>query len=168
MLFSRVGLHDFAYELPPNVVSSVDLEEELDAVYRRLKLPEGRLELMSGIAERRLWNPGTRPSDAATLAGRKAIETSGVSPKDIECLIFSSVSRDMLEPATASFVHRQLGLSPNCLVFDLSNACLGFLNGMLVLGNMIQLGQIKSGLIADLLGQMFSYNGHIIGHGPDI
>ena len=53
----------------------------------------------------------------------------------------------MMEPATASFVHNQLGLPDRCLVFDISNACLGFLDGMIFLANMIELGQIKCGLL---------------------
>jgi len=53
----------------------------------------------------------------------------------------------MMEPATASFVHRTLGISQQCHLFDISNACLGFLNGMIVLANMIELGQIRRGLV---------------------
>ena len=147
MHYSHVCLNSFGYELPPTEVSSEQLEERLAQVYERLKLPVGRLELMSGIKARRFWNPGTRPSEAAAMAGRKALDASGVSPKDIECLIFTSVCRDMMEPATATFVHRTLGIAENCHVFDISNACLGFLNGMIMLANMIELGQVKRGLI---------------------
>jgi len=53
----------------------------------------------------------------------------------------------MLEPATATFVHHRLGLSPSTLVFDISNACLGFLDGMVMLANMIELGQVENGLV---------------------
>lgn len=147
MHYKHVCLNNFGYELPPNEVSSVQLEERLADVYARLKLPLGRLELMSGIRTRRFWNPGTRPSEAAALAGRKALDASGVKGEDIDCLIFTSVCRDMMEPATATFVHRMLGISKNCQVFDISNACLGFLNGMMVLANMIELGQAQRGLI---------------------
>jgi 3-oxoacyl-[acyl-carrier-protein] synthase III len=103
--------------------------------------------LMSGIKERRFWPKGTRPSDGAVLAGKKAIAASGIPPEEVDCLIFTSVSRDMMEPATASFVHNQLGLPERCLVFDISNACLGFLDGMIFLANMIELGQVKCGLL---------------------
>jgi 3-oxoacyl-[acyl-carrier-protein] synthase-3 len=147
MHFDKACLHSFGYELPPVVVTSDALEERLHEVYNRLKLPKGRLELMSGIRERRFWEKGTRPSDGAVLAGLKSLVASDVAPDEIDCLIFTSVSRDMMEPATATFVHRQLGLKPECLVFDLSNACLGFLNGMQILANMIQLGQIRYGLV---------------------
>jgi len=147
MKFRHVRLHGFGYELPPNIISSEAIEERLSPVYSKLKLPQGRLELMSGIRERRFWNKGTRPSDAAVMAGRKAIAASGIPAAELECLIFTSVSRDMMEPATASFVHNQLGLPERCLVFDISNACLGFLDGMIFLANMIELGQIKCGLL---------------------
>jgi len=147
MHYKHVCLNSFGYELPPVEVSSKQLEERLRPVYERLKLPAGRLELMSGIRTRRFWNPGTRPSEAAALAGRKAIAASGVDPGAIDCLVFTSVCRDMMEPATASFVHRTLGLSQRCQLFDISNACLGFLNGMIVIANMIELGQIRRGLI---------------------
>lgn len=147
MLFQKVALNAFAYELPPRLVSSAELEERLAPVYSRLKLPQGRLELMSGIRERRFWEPGTRPSQGAAQAGAKALAAADVAPHDIDCLINTSVCRDMIEPATASFVHRQLGIKEQCLIFDLSNACLGFLNGMLLLASMIELGQVRHGLL---------------------
>ncbi|MHB8788918.1 MAG: 3-oxoacyl-ACP synthase III [Desulfobulbaceae bacterium] len=147
MHYTNVCLNSFGYELPPLEVTSAQMEERLAPVYQRLKLPPGRLELMSGIQARRFWQPGTRPSEAAALAGRKAIVAAGVDPGEIDCLLFTSVCRDMMEPATATFVHRTLGLSRECLVFDISNACLGFLNGMIVLANMIELGQVRRGLL---------------------
>lgn len=145
--YGKVRLHTFGYELPPNILLSTDIEKRLAPVYERLKLPEGRLELMSGIRQRRLWEKGTRPSEAASKAGKQVLKKSSFSPSEIECLIFTSVCRDMMEPATASFVHENLGLSPSCLVFDISNACLGFLDGMVMLANMIELGQVKNGLV---------------------
>ncbi|MBU0482338.1 MAG: 3-oxoacyl-ACP synthase III [Proteobacteria bacterium] len=147
MLFNNVCLHSFGYQLPPRVVTSAEIEERLFPVYDRLKLPAGRLELMSGIRSRRFWDSGTRPSDGAVMAGKKAIEASGIAPADIECLFFTGVCRDMMEPATASFVHRQLGLPDRCILYDISNACLGFLNGMITLATLIELGQVKTGLI---------------------
>lgn len=146
-MMGHVCLDTFAYVLPPRTLTSEELEERLVPLYQHLKLPAGRLEMMSGIKNRRLWPVGTRPSQAATLAGEEAIRRAGIDRGKIECLIFTSVSRDMMEPATASFVHQGLGLADHCLIFDLSNACLGFLDGMLVLAQMIELGQISHGLV---------------------
>ncbi len=147
MRYSQVCLDTFGYELPPRILTSEQIEQQLEPVYERLKLPPGRLELMSGIRQRRLWNEGTRPSEAAALAGEKVLSKGKIPSADVECLIFTSVCRDMMEPATASFVHDILGLSPQCLVFDISNACLGFLDGMVMLANMIELRQVNNGLV---------------------
>ncbi|WP_228723277.1 3-oxoacyl-ACP synthase III [Desulfosediminicola flagellatus] len=145
--YSHVSLDTFGYELPPRILTSEEIENRLAPVYERLKLPQGRLELMSGIRERRLWLDGTRPSEAAAKAGRRVLQAGDIDPAEVECLIFTSVSRDMMEPATASFVHNALGLPESCLIFDISNACLGFLDGMITLANMIELGQVKNGLV---------------------
>ncbi|MCL1979916.1 MAG: 3-oxoacyl-ACP synthase III [Proteobacteria bacterium] len=145
--YTQVCLHEFGYQLPPVELSSAAIEEQLAPVYARLKLPAGRLELMTGINTRRLWLPGTRPSDGAAAAGAAAIARSGIDASALECLLFTSVSRDMMEPATAAFVHRTLKLSPSCLLFDISNACLGFLDGMVMLANMLEMGQVRAGLV---------------------
>ena len=95
------------------------------------------LEQVAGIKERRWWPPEVTYSEAAAQAGAKALETAGVSPDDIGLLIDTSVCRARLEPSSAVFVHNELGLPPSCLNFDLSNACLGFVNGMHLAGMMI-------------------------------
>lgn len=145
--YTQVCLHRFGYQLPPEVRTSAAIEDELASVYGRLKLPVGRLELMTGIGSRRLWPPGTTPSQGAAAAGADAIAKAGIDPADLECLLFTSVSRDMMEPATAAFVHRRLGLPASCLLCDVSNACLGFLDGMVLLANMLELGQVRAGLV---------------------
>ena len=145
--YEHVNLEAFGYALPENVVTSEELEEELAPIYVRFGLHQGRLELMTGIRERRFWDEHTTPSDASTRAGRRALELSGVSADEIECLIHTSVSRDFLEPATASVVHDNLALPAKSVMYDISNACLGFLNGIISLANMIELGQVKRGLI---------------------
>lgn len=132
---------------PPRVVSSLEIEARLAPIYERLKLSAGRLELMTGIRERRFWEPGTRSSAAAVKAGELAIRDSGVDKSAIGCLIHASVCRDFLEPATASLVHESLGLGEDCAIFDLSNACLGVLNGMVQIATMIDAGQIEAGLV---------------------
>ena len=147
MIFENVTIESIAYEAPPIVLSSNDLEGRLSSVYERLGLPFGRLELMTGIKERRLWNDATRPSDGATLAGAKALRASEVKADTLGALIMCSVCKDFLEPATACVVHDNLNVSSNALVFDMSNACLGVLSGMMVTATMIENGVIDSALL---------------------
>jgi acyl-CoA:acyl-CoA alkyltransferase len=145
--FRRVCLEAFAYILPERIVTSAQIERELAPVYERFGVHEGRLELMTGIRERRFWDETTLPSDASTMAGRCALAAAGIEPDQVECLFHTSVSRDCLEPATASVVHNNLKLPERSVMYDISNACLGFLNGIVSLGNMIEMGQVKRGLI---------------------
>jgi len=145
--FKNVYIEGLAYHLPKNIVSSEDLEKRLAPVYDRLKLPFGRLEMMTGIKERRFWDKDVSPSQVASKAGELAVLNSGIDRVQIGCLINASVCRDFLEPATASLVHHNLGLNTNTLVFDISNACLGVLNGMIHVANMIELGQVRAGLV---------------------
>jgi len=112
MRYSNVCIESIGYELPKHVVTSAEIEARLSPLYDRLQLPYGRLEMMSGIRERRFWDDGVNPSDAAALAGRKALDQAGVLGHEIECILNCSVSRDFLEPATASVVHERLKISP--------------------------------------------------------
>ena len=147
MKFDNVYIESVAYNFPENIVTSEELEKRMEPLYERLKLPFGRLELISGIKERRFWSKGIFPSDIASEAGNRAIKKSGIDRDQIECLICASVCRDFLEPATASVIHNNLGLRQSSFIFDVSNACLGVLNGMMIIGNMIELEQISAGLI---------------------
>jgi len=151
MLYRSVHLASLSHALPDEVVTSLALEEQLIPLYERLGLSVGRLELMSGIRTRRFWPKGTRPSAAATLAGEVALdrarESMGLDRSEVGLLIFAGVCRDFMEPATASVVHANLRLPPTCQAFDVSNACLGFLNGMVLAAEMIERGVLEAALI---------------------
>jgi acyl-CoA:acyl-CoA alkyltransferase len=147
MKFKNTVISSFAYHLPEQKMTSTEIEERLAPVYERLKLPAGRIELMTGIKERRFWPPGTMPSDLSTQAARNLFEKNVVKPEDIDLIIHASVCRDFLEPSTSSIVHHNLGLRAEMMFFDLSNACLGMMSSFVVAANMIEQGLIKHALI---------------------
>ena len=152
MRYKNVRIESFGYELPETVVTSQSLEERVAPIYQKLNLSYGRFELMTGIRERRFSDNETTPSQGSAKAAEKAIANSGIDKEDIECLLHTSVCRDFLEPATAFLVHDSLGLPATALVFDISNACMGFVNGMVTLANMIELGQVKAGIVVGAEG----------------
>lgn len=147
MRYQNVFLEAIACTLPDEVVTSAEIETRLEPLYRRLRLPEGRLELMSGIRERRFWPRGMAPSQASAITAEKAIRTAGIEHRHFGALVHGSVCRDFLEPATACGVHHRLGLPGACAVYDVSNACLGLLSGTIQVANMIELGQIQAGIV---------------------
>lgn len=147
MRYSNVSIAAVTHQLPGHIVTSDQIEEELVPLYERLRLPAGRLEMMSGIRERRFWDRGVLPGDISSVTASNAIEQSGLAADRFGCLIHGSVCRDQLEPATASKVHHACGLPAASMAMDLSNACLGLLNGMLVIANMIESGEIEAGVV---------------------
>jgi len=147
MHYNNVCIESMGYVIPEQVVTTKWLEEQLAPVYKKLAVPHNLFERLTGIRERRWWDDGILPSDGAAEAGRRAIQNAGIATEDVESLIYAGVCHDYIEPANAVFVHDKIGLSPNTLNFDVVNACLGFLNGMVMTANMIELGQIDVGLI---------------------
>ncbi|MBN2644703.1 MAG: 3-oxoacyl-ACP synthase III [Desulfuromonadaceae bacterium] len=147
MIYRNVYLHSIHYELPPVVVRSSDLEQQLAPLYQALHIQPGQLEALTGIRERRWWQPGMPLSQGAIAAGRKALNASGMAPQDIGALVYTSVCRELFEPATACRVADGLGIGGDALIYDISNACLGVLNGILDIANRIELGQIRAGMV---------------------
>ena len=147
MQYQNVCIESFGYTLPSEIVATSVIEHRLEPLYKRLRLPEGRLELMTGIRERRFWARGTLPSDKSIESADKALQVAGIDRSYVGALIHGSVCRDHLEPATACRVHAGLQLPAQCMIYDVSNACLGLLNGMIQIANMIELGQIRAGIV---------------------
>lgn len=147
MHFKNVVIQSLAAIDAPISLTSREIAQRLKPTMDRLGVRESLLEEISGIAARGIWNPGTRPSDAATLAAEKAIEEGGIDRSRIGVIISTSVSRDFLEPSAACMVHGNLGLAPDCLNFDVANACLGFLNGMDIAARMIEREELDYALV---------------------
>jgi len=147
MKYSRVQISAIAYELAPNVVSSEALEQRLAPIYEKLKLPRGQIELLTGIRERRYWDPGQSMWEPAAKAGRKALRAANVAAEDVGLVIYAGVCRDNLEPATACAVADALGVGGAAEVYDVSNACLGVLNGMVQAAGAIELEHVRHALV---------------------
>jgi acyl-CoA:acyl-CoA alkyltransferase len=147
MHYSRVYLESIGYELAPVVVSTDELEARLEPLYTALRLPMGQLEALTGISERRWWHRDFPVSHGAALAAKKALAASNLTAKDIDVLIYAGVCREQLEPATACHVAAELGISGDATIYDVSNACLGVLNGIVEVANRIELGQARAGLV---------------------
>jgi 3-oxoacyl-[acyl-carrier-protein] synthase III len=147
--FSNVVVAGIAHVDAPNVITSDELETRIAPTLQRLGMPTGTLRGLAGIIERRYWDEGTKPSDAAAMAGAKLLADTGIDRRDIGSLLNTSVDRDWLEPSTACIVHHKLGLPPDALNFDVGNACLGFINGMATTAAMIERGDIDHGIVVD-------------------
>jgi 3-oxoacyl-[acyl-carrier-protein] synthase-3 len=147
MYYNRVHIESIGYELAPVVVSTAELERRLAPVYQELRMAPGQLELLTGISERRWWEPGYPLSQGAAAAAKKALAAADITADEIDVLIYAGVCRENFEPATACAVAHELKVNPDAAVFDLSNACLGVLNGVVDIANRIELGHARAGLV---------------------
>ncbi|WP_148665562.1 3-oxoacyl-ACP synthase III family protein [Sulfurifustis variabilis] len=131
--------------LPPERLSSRELMEMFRS-RERFGLPYEWLERTTGIRERRFAPPDFKSSEMAVAAAREALELGEVSPSQIDAIIYCGVLRDHVEPATAHVVQDKIG-ARNAIAFDVSNACLGFMNGMHLMDALIATGQARRGLV---------------------
>lgn len=133
----------------PIVVTSEQIDNELAPFYERIGTGRGTLQKLAGIDQRRQWPADVSFIDASVMAGEKAIAAATLDRSKIGMMTNTSVCRDRLEPSSAVSAHHALGLPSTCINFDISNACLGFINAIHVAGTMIEAGQIDYALIVD-------------------
>lgn len=133
----------------PVVVTSAELDARLGDVYERVGLRAGLLERLVGIRERRWWPEDVSFVDGAATAAAKAISESGVDVAEFGLMVNTSIGRLHLEPSTAVAVHDAVGLPRSCQNFDVTNACLGFMNGIEIAGAMIDAGMTEYALVVN-------------------
>ncbi|MET0549476.1 MAG: 3-oxoacyl-ACP synthase III [Xanthomonas sp.] len=149
MLFNNVSIAGLAHIDAPHTLTSKQINERLQPTYDRLGIRADVLGDIAGIHARRMWDQDMQASDAATLAARKAMSDAGIEAGQIGLLVNTSVSRDYLEPSTASIVSGNLGVGEQCMTFDVANACLAFINGMDIAARMLERGEIDYALVVD-------------------
>ena len=134
--------------LPQVTVTSDEIDEMLSPARKRLRLPKGVLQRVAGVYERRWWRDRENGwKQGVVLAAERAMAKAGIMRDQVGLLINASVSRQHLEPAVSTGIHHSLGLPSSAMNFDITNACLGFVNAMTMASSMIDSGQIQYALI---------------------
>lgn len=137
--------------LPEKKLTNFDLE----------KLVETNNEWIldrTGIESRRIAEDGMASSDLAYIAAQDAMKMAGITAKDLDMIVFSTVSPDYIMPSAACELQRKLG-ARNIMAFDVSAACSGFLYAMSIADQFIKTGHYKHVLIvgAEVLHNMVDY-----------
>jgi 3-oxoacyl-[acyl-carrier-protein] synthase-3 len=125
--------------VPPRVVTNKDLEKLMETTH------EWIVE-RSGIEERHWVEPGEGGAEMGAKASREAMEKAGVSAKDVDMLIYATLSPDNNFPGTGVFVQRLLGLR-EIPCFDIRQQCTGFIYGLAMADAFIKTGQYKTILL---------------------
>lgn len=131
--------------LPDERITTEDIMREINS-HERFGISYSWLERVTGIREKRIASPDLVPSDMAVRSAREAMDRAKLTAHEIDVIIYAGLTRDYLEPATAHVVQAKLGAT-NATVFDVSNACHGFMNGIHVMDALIATGQVRRGLV---------------------
>jgi 3-oxoacyl-[acyl-carrier-protein] synthase III len=145
----NVSLLSVASTIATRITTSEEIDRRLAPALKRLRLPQGLLQRVAGVHERRNWGENERFDDAAISAGKRALAQAQIDPGQVGLLINTSVTRKHLEPSVAVRIHHGLGLPSSAINFDIANACLGFVNGMSLAAGLIDSGQIKYAVVID-------------------
>lgn len=98
----------------------------------------------TGIRERRVAPASMTCSDLCYEAASDIIKRYG---NDIDALIFVTQSPDYYLPASAVILQERLGISKNCIAFDINLGCSGYVYGLSVASGLLQGGYLKKILL---------------------
>lgn len=150
MLFNGVSILSVADIEADEVVSSESIEKELYPYIQKFTQRPNFISSLTGIKERRVWGEKElQASESGTKAAILALEKANIDKSKIDLIINTSVTRDFIEPSVASLIHGNLGLRADCINFDISNACLGFVNAMDMASSLIEAGKVNYVLITN-------------------
>jgi 3-oxoacyl-[acyl-carrier-protein] synthase III len=100
----------------------------------------------TGIRERRFAEAGESTSDLATSAALLALENADLDPGELDCIIVATSTPDMILPATACMVQKNIG-AVNAFAFDMNAVCSSYIYGMEIADNLIRSGKYKKVLL---------------------
>ena len=112
----------------------------------------------TGIRERRIAGPNETTASLGTTAARRAIESAGIEPKEVDLIVCGTITPEMVFPSTACFIGAELGL-PGVPAFDMSAACSGFIYSLATGANFIKAGQYRTVLVigAETISRITNY-----------
>src|ERR1044071_3586794 len=138
-MLHRSRLLGIGMSVPPRVVPNHDLARMMETTN------EWIIE-RTGIEERRWVSEGETGATLATAAAKEAIERAGIAPRDIDMIIYATLSPDFNFPGTGVFVQRMLGVRDiPCL--DIRQQCTGFIYGLSIADAYIRTGNFKHVLV---------------------
>ncbi|MBK7584977.1 MAG: ketoacyl-ACP synthase III [Myxococcales bacterium] len=135
------------FYVPPKIVTNDALAKEygIDTTHEWIVQ-------RTGIEERRFAEPGVGTSDLAVPAAKQAIERAGLEPRDLDMIVFATLSPDHAFPGSGVYLQKKLGLCDGdgakfVPALDVRNQCSGFVYSLTVASSMVRAGTAKHVLV---------------------
>ena len=126
--------------VPKNTERNIDLELITQEEIRKF------IEV-TGVEERRIAMKEISTSDLCCEAAEQLISNLNWQKDEIEILIFVSQTGDYLLPVSSSILQNRLGLSTQCMAFDVPLGCSGYVYGISIIAGMMKTAGFKKGLL---------------------
>lgn len=133
------GITGIGSYVPRKVLTNRDLEKMIDT-------SDEWIRTRTGISERHIVSEGTASSDLGVLAAEKALKSAGRSAEDIDMIVVSTASPDLIWPSTACLIQAKLGAS-SAGAFDVQAACAGFVFALTVAAQFVESERCKVVLV---------------------
>lgn len=101
----------------------------------------------TGVRYRYVAEDGICSSDLCKAAAEQLISELNIDKSEIGCLIMVTQTPDYIFPATACILQDRLGISKDCMSFDITMSCPGWIHGLAVMSSILSAGKIKKGLL---------------------
>ena len=125
--------------LPEKILTNVELAQRIDT-------SDEWIRARSGIEMRHIAAEGEMTSDLAFASAQSALQTAGVTAKDLDLILLATSTPDETFPATATVVQSMLE-ADNAIAFDIQAVCSGFVYALATADNFIKSGQVNTALV---------------------
>lgn len=114
----------------------------------------------SGIHSRHIAGENEATSDMALEAAKRALDTAGINANDLGGIIVATTTPDLTFPSTAAIVQSKLGITNQCMAFDVQAVCSGFVYALAVANGFFMAGQTKPMLVigAEKMSSLLDWN----------
>jgi 3-oxoacyl-[acyl-carrier-protein] synthase-3 len=139
--------------LPEKIITNFDLEKMVDTT-------NDWIVERTGIHSRHMASENENAVTMADKAGRAALDAAGLTPADVDMIIVSTTTPELVFPATACLLQQRYGIA-GCPAFDLNaTACAGFMYAMSIADQYIKTGAMKHVLVigSEVMSRIVDWN----------
>ena len=127
------------FYVPPKIITNAELSQYMDTT-------DEWIQERTGIQERRFAEKGVGPSDLAIPATKQALESAGLSIKDIDFMIFATSTPDYYIPGSGCLLQEKMDMN-KIGALDIRVQCSGFIYGLSIAEQYIKTGTFKNILL---------------------